>query len=483
MTAFTGCGEDDGRMGTNGNMEDLLAPAASAAAAREIRLVARTRCREVLEALPARWAAWARSADFSARPGELLLLPGDDGEVAAALAGAGPENAPPSIAPGALADKMPAGTWRFVFDDAPHVPPALAVLGWLLSAYRFDHYRGDENRELPRLAPPEEVDADSLLAQARAVCFGRNLVNTPALDLGPAELADQARALAEEFGAEFREVSGARLRRGYPMVHAVGMAAAEDRAPRLVDVRWGDAGPRVTLVGKGVCFDTGGLDIKPSSAMRLMKKDMGGAAAALACARMIMEHALPVRLRVLVPAVENAVSGPAFRPGDVLRSRKGLTVEVGNTDAEGRLILADALAAADEEEPALLVDFATLTGAARVALGPQLPAMFTDDDALAARLADIARAEDDPLWRLPLWKPYMEDLRSDIADTNNIAANGFAGAITAALFLSRFVDRAGAWLHLDIFGWNPKARPGRPCGGEVQGARAVFAYIREHVVS
>ncbi len=468
-------------MDSNDNIANLLAP--PAATAKEVRLVAQTRCREALDALPGRWAAWARNANFSGKPGEVVLLPDNDGGIAAALAGAGPENDPPSIAPGALADRLPAGAWRFIFDDAPHVDPALAVLGWLLSAYRFDHYRGGNGKERPRLCPPEGVDTDSLLAQARAIFFGRNLINTPALDLGPAELASHARALAEEFGATFEEITGAKLKRGFPMVHAVGMAAADERAPRLIDLRRGDAGPRVTLVGKGVCFDTGGLDIKPASAMRLMKKDMGGAAAALACARMIMEHDLPVRLRVLVPAVENAVSGPAFRPGDVLRSRKGLTVEVGNTDAEGRLVLADALAAADEDEPDLIVDFATLTGAARVALGPQLPAMFTDDDALAAHLADIATRLDDPLWRLPLWKPYLDDLRSDIADTNNIAANGFAGAVTAALFLSRFVERARTWLHLDIFGWNPKARPGRPGGGEVQGARAVFGYIREHVVS
>ena len=468
-------------MDRNENIENLLAP--PTATAKEVRLVAQTRCREVLDALPWKWAAWARNTKFSGKPGEVVLLPDEDGDIAAALAGAGPETDSPSIAPGALADRLPAGAWRFVFDDAPHVDPVLAVLGWLLSAYRFDHYRGENGKERPRLCPPEGVDTDSLLAQARAVFFGRNLINTPALDLGPAELAGHARALAGEFGARLEEITGAKLKRGFPMVHAVGMAAAEDRAPRLLDLHWGDAGPRVTLVGKGVCFDTGGLDIKPASAMRLMKKDMGGAAAALACARMIMEHDLPVRLRVLVPAVENAVSGPAFRPGDVLRSRKGLTVEVGNTDAEGRLVLADALAAADEDEPDLIVDFATLTGAARVALGPQLPAMFTDDDTLAAHLADIATRLDDPLWRLPLWKPYMDDLHSDIADTNNITTNGFAGAIAAALFLSRFVERARTWLHLDIFGWNPRALPGRPGGGEVQGARAVFGYIREYVVS
>ena len=454
-----------------------------AEAATPVRLVAREHIDAVLGTLPPAQAAWARRAGFGGKPGEVVPLPDAEGNVALVLAGAGAASDAPSIAPGALAERLPAGVYHFVSDDAPHVDPALITLGWLLSAYRFDHYKDGNGKEWPRLVAPEGVSADAVTRQAQAVFLGRNLINTPALDLGPAELAEHVRALAEEFGAGFEEVTGAKLKRGFPMIHAVGMAAAEDRAPRLLDLRHGDSGPRVTLVGKGVCFDTGGLDIKPSSAMRLMKKDMGGSAAALACARMIMAEGLPLRLRVLIPAVENAVSGPAFRPGDVLRSRKGLTVEVGNTDAEGRLILADALTLADEEAPDLLVDFATLTGAARVALGPQLPAMFATDDAQAARLLTLARAQDDPLWQLPLWKPYLDDMKSDIADIVNIAGNGFAGAITAALFLSRFVERARTWMHLDIYGWNPKATPGRPKGGEPQGARAVFHFIREFVAS
>ena len=448
-----------------------------------LRLVGRERVDAALKALPEAQAAWARRMGFCGRPGEVILLPDAQGDVALVLAGAGAASDAPSIAPGALADRLPAGTYRFVLDDAPHVDAALATLGWLLSTYRFDHYKDGNGKEWPRLVAPEGVDAEAVTRQAEAVFLGRNLVNTPALDLGPAELAAHARALAEEFGASFEEITGARLKRGFPMIHAVGMAAAEDRAPRLIDIRHGDSGLRVTLVGKGVCFDTGGLDIKPSSAMRLMKKDMGGAATALACARMILAEGLPVRLRVLIPAVENAVGSSAFRPGDVLRSRKGISVEVGNTDAEGRLILADALTLADEETPDLLVDFATLTGAARVALGPQLPAMFATDDARAERLLATARAQDDPLWRLPLWTPYLDDMKSDVADINNIAGNGFAGAITAALFLSRFVERARVWMHLDIYGWNPKAAPGRPKGGEPQGARAVYHFIRELVAS
>ncbi len=303
--------------------------------------------------------------------------------------------------------------------------------------------------------------------------LGRDLVNAPAGDLGPAALAEAACALAAEFGAGAAVVEGAALAEGFPMIAAVGRAAAE--APRLIDLRWGDpADPTVTVIGKGVCFDTGGLDIKPSAGMRLMKKDMGGAAAALALARMVMARGLAVRLRVLIPAVENAVGPGAFRPGDILRSRKGLTVEVANTDAEGRLVLADAMALACEERPSLLIDFATLTGAARVALGPDLPALFTDDEALAAGLLAAGSAAADPLWRLPLHAPYEADLETPVADLDNAPAGGFAGAITAALFLKRFAEGADSWAHVDLYAWNPKARPGRPMGGEVQAARAVF---------
>ncbi len=468
-------------------LKTLLAEPSRAEAATRILLVAEDRLEEALSSLPAARRSWARRNGFAGRTKDLLTLPDDAGGPALVLAGAG-AGARPSIAPGALARRLPAGDYRFDFRFAPAVDAGLATLGWLLSAYAFDRYRrvGDEaggKGPAARLVPPEGVAMDSLLQQAAAIWLGRDLVNTPANDLGPAELALQVKAVAEEFGAEFREIADDELKRHWPLVHAVGRGAEKARAPRLAELRWGEKGPRVSLVGKGVCFDTGGLDIKPSSAMLLMKKDMGGAATALACARMIMAAGLPVRLRLLIPAVENAVSGEAFRPGDVLPSRKGLTVEIGNTDAEGRLILADALCAADEEAPDLLVDFATLTGAARVALGPALPAMFATDDALAARLQDLGMQRDDPMWRLPLWEPYREALKSDVADLNNVTSNGFAGSITAALFLSRFVEHARAWVHLDIYGWNPQAEPGRPKGGEIQCARAVFHLIAEHVAS
>jgi leucyl aminopeptidase len=312
------------------------------------------------------------------------------------------------------------------------------------------------------------------------VQIARDLINTPANDLGPEELAAAAITLFGTYGGSSRVIEGeALLAENFPMVHAVGRASS--RAPRLVDAHWGDASdPKVTLVGKGVVFDTGGLDIKPSSAMTLMKKDMGGAANVLALAAMIMDAELPVRLRVIIPAVENAISGSAFRPGDVLASRKGISVEIGNTDAEGRLILADALALADEEAPDLLIDMATLTGAARVALGPDLPPFYTDDEGFAADLATHAEAVNDPLWRLPLWRPYESYLDSKIADINHINTSGagFAGSVTAALFLARFVEKAATWAHFDIYGWNPADRPGRPAGGEAQAARALFALLQ-----
>jgi len=320
------------------------------------------------------------------------------------------------------------------------------------------------------------VDVEALSRIARAVALGRDLVNTPANDLGPAEIAQAARDLAARHGAAFTLIEGEVLARDFPLVQAVG--AASTRAPRLVDLRWGPSGaPRVTLVGKGVAFDTGGLDIKPSAGMLLMKKDMGGAAAALAAADMVMGSNLPVCLRLIVPAVENAVSGNAFRPGDVLRSRAGLSVEIGNTDAEGRLILADALALADAEAPDLLIDFATLTGAARVALGPDLPAFFTEDDGLAAEIAAAGDQVRDPVWRMPLHAPYAGLLDSKVADINNVSGGPFAGAITAALFLRRFAPAAKAHVHFDLYGWNPSTKPGRPEGGEVQTARLVHALL------
>ena len=351
------------------------------------------------------------------------------------------------------------------------------MLGWALGCYRFGRYKTRDEASAVLCVPPG-VDAARLERIVEAVTLARDLVNTPANDLGPEALEAAALGLARRHGADTRVWSGAALREGFPLIHAVGQAAAEP--PRLVDFTWGAAdAPRVTLVGKGVTFDTGGLDIKPDAAMLLMKKDMAGSATALALAHMIMDAGLRVRLRVLLPIVENAISASAFRPGDVYRSRKGLTVEIGNTDAEGRLILADALALACEEKPALLFDFATLTGAARVALGPDLPPFYTDDDGLADGIQRFGRSAHDPVWRMPLWQPYDALLDGKVADLNNISGGPFAGSVTAALFLRRFVEPGVAWAHFDIFGWTPVAKPGRPEGGETQTARLLYDLLAD----
>src|SRR6516165_2144536 len=375
--------------------------------------------------------------------------------------------------PGALAPLLPAGAYRFA--NAPH-DSRLAALAFALSAYRFTRYRKQDGKEV-KLELPGNVDGEDLSRIVDGVTLARDLINTPANDLGPAEFEAAARALAARHGAEVRAVVGEDLlEQNFPLVHAVGRAAA--RAPRLIDLTWGEAShPKITLIGKGVCFDSGGLDIKPESGMLNMKKDMGGAAAMLALAHMLMDRGLKLRLRVLIPAVENAISGSAFRPRDVYRSRKGLTVEIGNTDAEGRLILADAIALADEERPDLIADMATLTGAARVALGTEIPPFYTDDDALAQALADCAASENDPLWRMPLWRPYDALLESKVADVNNVSSGNFGGSITAALFLRRFVAAAKAWLHCDIYAWNQTTKPGRPEGAECQAARALYALL------
>jgi leucyl aminopeptidase len=418
--------------------------------------------------------AFVDAAGFDPKPGRHLLLPGKGDGLGGVLFGleADAGEADPFL-PGRLADLLPAGTYRFA--NAPH-DARLAALAVALGAYRFARYRAAETKQV-RLEIPQGLNGAELSRIAEGVTLARDLVNTPANDLGPAELEEAARTLAARHGASVRAVIGDDLvKQNLPLIHAVGRAA--DRAPRLIDLSWGDAAhPRITVIGKGVTFDTGGLDIKPESAMRIMKKDMGGAACALALAHMIMDRGLDVRLRVLIPAVENAISGAAFRPLDVYRSRKGLTVEIGNTDAEGRLILADALALADEETPELIVDMATLTGAARVALGPDLPPYYTEDEALAAELARCAAAENDPLWRLPLWRPYQSMLDSKVADMNNVSIGGFAGSITAALFLRRFVEAAKSWLHIDVYAWTPTAKPARPEGGECQAARALYALL------
>jgi leucyl aminopeptidase len=430
---------------------------------------------KVTEKLDKRARAYVKASGFEPRPGRHLIVPSGFGIAGVLFGIEGNEAGANPFLPGLLPGVLPDGTYRFA--NAPH-DAKLAALAFALGAYRFGRYRKGQDKAV-RLALPEGVDGADLSRIAEGVTLARNLINTPANDMGPADLEAAARSLAKQHGAKFRSIVGKDLlKQNFPLIHAVGRAADPSRAPRLIELRWGKArDPKVTLVGKGVCFDTGGLDLKPESAMLIMKKDMGGAATVLALAHMIMDAGLRVSLRVLIPAVENSVAGNAFRPLDVYPSRKGITVEIGNTDAEGRLILADALALACEEEPDLLVDMGTLTGAARVALGPELPPYYTDNEALAAEVAQFAAAENDPLWQLPLWMRYDQNIDSKVADVNNVAAGGMAGSIICALFLKRFVATATPWLHFDIYAWTPAARPGRPEGGECQAARALYALL------
>jgi len=418
------------------------------------------------------------ASQFKGKSGELLILPGSrDGEWSAVL---GSIATPKPWDLAGAAQALPTGIYRLAEDMA-----ADGALGWLLAHHRFDRYLAKPDPIPQRVLLTKDVAGIApVVTMAEAIAMARDLIDTPAADLGPAELEDAAQTVAKQGGADVRVTRGDALDRDYPMIAAVGRAASRERAPRLIELEWGEEShPRIAVIGKGVCFDSGGLDIKPSSAMLLMKKDMGGAAHALALAKLIMASRLPVRLHMLIPAVENAVSAEAFRPGDVLRSRKGISVEIGNTDAEGRLILADALARAIEERPALVVDFATLTGAARVALGPDLPALFANDDALADEIGEAARKVSDPVWRLPLWAEYAELLKSGVADINNASEGGFAGAITAALFLQKFVPDGTPWAHLDTFAWRPTARPGRPKGGDTLGLRAIFAMLQRKFVT
>ena len=437
---------------------------------RPIWTVAAARYRGWLAAQPAHVRGWLEGTSFEAKAGRSALLPDAQGAPGGVLLLLSDPPEPWDFA--ALRERLPAGDWRLEA-GSESLDVGQAALGWALASYRFDRYRKNE-RKAVRLAIPAEPASERADAIAEAIFLARDLINTPAADLGPAELADAAAAVAERFGAACATLEGqALLDQNYPAVYAVGQASA--RPPRLIDLTWGEAdAPKLTLVGKGVCFDTGGLDLKTSSGMQLMKKDMGGAAVTLGLAQVVMALALPVRLRLLIGAVENSVSGSSFRPGDVLRTRKGLTVEVGNTDAEGRLVLADLLAEADRERPALLIDCATLTGAARVALGPDLPALFTPDDALADDLLTAGRSAFEPLWRLPLHGPYRDMIDSPIADLNNAGKSGGPGAITAALFLERFVAETRCWAHLDIFAWNSESRPGRPKGGEATALRALL---------
>jgi leucyl aminopeptidase len=445
-------------------------------ASKPVWLVTEQTWPSMAEGLPQTAQGFAKAQGFQGKAGSHCLLPDADGNlmgVAFGLNGADAKHTDPFLV-GRLPTLLPEGVYRF---ETGAQNPTLATLAWLLGAYSFNRYRKRSEKSV-RLVPPNGVDAEDVARIANAVMASRDLVNTPTSDLGPDGIEAAARQLAERHGASFNSIVGDDLlKQNFPMIHAVGRASITP--PRLIDFTWGKAdAPRITLVGKGVAFDTGGLDIKPSSSMLLMRKDMGGAAATLALADMIMGAKLPLRLRVLIPAVENAISSNAFRPGDILQSRKGITVEIGNTDAEGRLILADALTLADEESPDLIVDFATLTGAARVALGPELPPFYTDDDALAADIARHGMAENDPVWRLPLWAPYQSQLDSKFADMNN-TGGPMAGSITAALFLRRFVQAAKAHVHFDIFAWNSSTKPARPEGGEVQAARLMYALLKE----
>ncbi|MBY5341581.1 M17 family metallopeptidase [Rhizobium johnstonii] len=418
---------------------------------------------------------WARRAGYKAESGSLLLIPTAEGHLGGALYGLGTNPSEQPYITGRLARALPAGDWHI--ETAPLTANRLA-LGFGLGSYRFDRYKSEKS-PAATLMIPRDADAADIKRQLAGVFLARDLINTPTNDMGPNQLEAVFRGLAAHYKAEMSVISGDDLlKHNFPLVHTVGRASAD--APRLLELRWGKKGHRkVTLVGKGVCFDTGGLDIKPAASMLLMKKDMGGAANVMGLALMIMDAKLKVDLRVIVPVVENAISSNAFRPGDIYRSRKGLTVQIDNTDAEGRLILADALAYADEEEPELLIDMATLTGAARVALGPDLPPFFTDDANLAHDLTEASLETDDPIWRLPLYSGYEKDIRTKFADLTNAPAGGMAGAITAALFLKRFVSKAKSWAHFDIYGWAQSERPHSPGGGEAQAIRALFHHIRE----
>jgi leucyl aminopeptidase len=419
---------------------------------------------------------WVRAAAFTAKPGTVCLVPNAEGGLAQVLAGI--EEGLDRWSLAALPTSLPKGDYRLA-DSVGDADAEAACFAWAIGAYRFQRYKKRDG-DLARLVWPAGVDRAAVRRLVAALTLARDLINTPAEDMGPPHLADAVKEVAKAHKASFSVTVGDDLlKKNYPAIHAVGRAAA--RPPRLIDLSWGSSGPRLTLVGKGVCFDTGGLDLKPSSGMLMMKKDMGGAALMLALAQMIMDAGVKVRLRLLIPAVENAVSGNAYRPLDVIRTRKGITVEIGNTDAEGRVILCDALAEAqgtrEADKPDLIIDAATLTGAARVALGPELPALFCNDDDIADAILRHGKAEDDPLWRLPLHKGYRSMLDSKVADINNVSSGSFAGAITAALYLQEFIDPGMNWVHIDTYAWNPRDRPGRPEGGEAPCLRALFSFV------
>ncbi|HKX10509.1 MAG TPA: leucyl aminopeptidase family protein [Stellaceae bacterium] len=429
---------------------------------------------EALDALTELERRWVAGLGFKGEPGATALVPAPTGGLGRVLVGWNPKEAIWAL--GGLPEGLPRG--QYVLDARPGAAAATRMaLGWAMGAYSFTRYKA-ASRAPAELVWPAEADRAEAERLARAIHLVRDLINTPAEEMGPAELALAAEQLAAEHGARCTVLVGDELlKNNYPMIHAVGRGSA--RAPRLIDIVWGDPkAPKLTLVGKGVCFDSGGLDLKTAQGMRMMKKDMGGSATVLGLASAIMDAGLPVRLRVLVPAVENFVSANSYRPLDVIRTRKGLTVEIGNTDAEGRLILCDALAEADSEHPALIIDMATLTGAARVALGPELPALFVNDDATAAALLEAGSAESDPFWRMPLWKPYRKLIDSKVADLNNVSEAGFAGAVIAALYLAEFVSPTTPWAHIDTYAWNHSSRPGRPEGAEALGLRALYRALQ-----
>src|SRR6266478_4746966 len=439
-----------------------------------VQFVPQPKWRSWLKEQSAARRGWLESLGLAGAAGDFAVLPGRDGKAAGAVLVL---SAKPTLWDfGALATKLPAGTWRLASDTAP-VSPTDAAVAIGLGTWRFERYRSKKAKAGAKIIWPQGADKARATAIIESIFMARDLITTPSSDMGPAELAEAAQALGKAHKAKVQVIVGDDLlKQNYPMVHAVGRASS--RAPRLIDLVWGrESDPKVTLVGKGVCFDTGGLDLKAAAGMLNMKKDMGGAANVLALALMVMDAKLKVRLRVLIPAVENAVAGNAFRPLDIFTSRKGLNVEIGNTDAEGRLVLADALALACEEKPDLLIDLGTLTGAARVALGPDLPPFYTNDETLALDVARCAKQENDPLWRMPLWPPYDAWLDSKVANITNAPSGTFAGSITCALFLQRFVEDATSWLHVDIYGWTPSAKPARPEGGECQAARAIYKLL------
>jgi len=454
---------------------------AEASGARPIWLVGEQGFGAWLEVQTPGVRSWVRTQAFQAEKNKLLVIPTGSGDgIAGAVLGLGPtaDLSEPTIWTSAgLPDRLPPGRYRFAGSFSA-VGATHLTLGWEYGSYRFTRYRKPPG-ELPSLVAPAGTDLEYVRLASQALAEARDLINTPANDLGPAELGEAVQRLALQHEAECRMIVGEELlRQNYPLIYEVGKGSA--REPRLIDMRWGKRGaPQVTLVGKGVCFDTGGLDIKPSSGMILMKKDMGGAALVLALARMLMDADAPIQLRLLIPAVENSISGRSYRPSDVLRTRLGLTVEIGNTDAEGRLVLADALAEADRESPDLLIDLATLTGAARVALGPELPAIYSTPAELAEELRAIGERESDPMWPMPLWAGYDEDLASRVADLNNVSSTQFAGSIIGALFLKRFVSRTRNWLHADVYAWNAKERPGRPVGADPHTVRALYRLVRQ----